>query len=268
MTRENRFEGQTILVIGGASGIGLATAVAFAREGARLLITGRDPVTLEKAAAEIGPETLTFQVDMSDFSQVEPVAQQIAKAVERIDVIFANAGTARYAAIEDITVSDWDDMMNVNLKSMFFLARDVLPRMQSGGSIVFDASVGGTLAAPAAAVYSTSKAALRQLARVMAAELVGRGIRVNIVSPGPIATPMYDRTFGEAADLMAKESGAATPMGRIGTPNEVAAAVLFLASTDASYTTGQEIFVDGGVVSLGSQLAEGDALTDAQKPLE
>ena len=264
MTREDRFEGKNALVIGGASGIGLATARAFAREGARLLITGRDPKTLAEAAAGIGPETLTFQIDMKDFAQVEPLAEQVSKAVDRIDVIFGNAGMATYAPIEAITVSDWDDMMNVNLKSMFFLVRDLLPRMPAGGAIVFDASIGGTLASPSAAVYSASKSALRSVARVMAAELLQRGIRVNIVSPGPIETPMYARTFGDSAALMLEQSAAATPMGRIGTPDEVAAAVLFLASTDASYTTGQEIFVDGGTVSLGIPMTEGDTLAGAK----
>lgn len=251
MTR--RFEGQTAVVIGGNSGIGLASAMGFAREGARVVITGRNPETLEAAATQIGDAAVPLALDISRMAEIEQAAGRIGEATGRIDILFLNAGIGAFVPVEDVTEAIWDELFAANLKGAFFTIQKLLPLMGEGGAIVLNSSIGHCTGIPHNAVYGATKAGVRSLARTLGAELVGRGIRVNCVSPGPIDTPIINRTAGLAdADVPVVRAGMieAVPMKRMGEPEEVARAVLFLASREASFITGVDLIVDGGIVSF------------------
>ncbi len=241
------------MVIGGNSGIGRAAALAFAAEGAAVAITGRDPLTLAAVADEIGPGTLALQADVSDPESTAEVARQLRERHGRVDVLFVNAGVGGFAPVPAVTPEMWDQVHDVNLRGCFFAAQKILPLMGRGGAIVFTGSIGSQLAAPANVVYAASKAGLRAVVRILAVELVAQGIRVNMVSPGPTETPILYRNPGmdeQAADALRQMMIANTPMKRMGTPEEIARAVLFLASDEASFITGVDLFVDGGVIEL------------------
>ena len=248
-----RFLGKVAVVIGGNSGIGLASAKAFASEGARVVITGRDADTLRTAAAEIGHDAVSYRSDVGDLSQVDTLFAQLRESPGRIDILFVNAGVGAFLPIEAVTEADWDRIHDINLKGVFFAVQKALPLMSEGASIVLTGSIGALKGLPTGSVYAASKAGLRALGRSLAAEFVGRGIRVNVVSPGPIETPIIHRTGGlppEAVPAMREQMIANTPMKRMGTPEEVAAAVLFLASESAGFVTGIDFLVDGGVASF------------------
>jgi NAD(P)-dependent dehydrogenase (short-subunit alcohol dehydrogenase family) len=248
-----RFEGKVAVVIGGNSGIGLATAKAFASEGARVCITGRDPDTLRMAAHEIGHNTFACRSDIAALQQIESLFSTVAQDFGRIDVLFVNAGVGAFLPIEAVTEADWDHIHDVNLKGVFFTVQKALPLMQKGSSIVLTGSIGALKGIPTGSVYAASKAGLRALGRSLAAELVGRGIRVNVVSPGPIETPIIHRTGGlppEAIPALREQMIANTPMKRMGAPEEVASAVLYLASDAAGFVTGIDFLVDGGAASF------------------
>ncbi len=248
-----RFQDRIALVIGGNSGIGRAAALAYAAEGATVAITGRDPGTLAAVAAQIGPGTLAVQADISDPGSTDDVARQLRERHGRVDVLFVNAGVGGFAPAPAVTPQMWDQVHGVNLRGCFFAAQKILPLMGRGGSIVFTGSIGSQLAAPANVVYAASKAGLRAVARILAVELVSQGIRVNMVSPGPTETPILYRNPGmdaKAADALRQMMIANTPMKRMGTPEEIARAVLFLSSDEASFITGVDLFVDGGVIEL------------------
>jgi NAD(P)-dependent dehydrogenase (short-subunit alcohol dehydrogenase family) len=248
-----RFENKVVLVIGGNSGIGRAAALGFAREGGRVVITGRDPKTLEVARAELGGDTLAIRADIADIDSTDEVVRQVRAKHGRVDVLFVNAGVGGFAPVPQVTPEMWDQVHGVNLKGCFFAAQKVLPLIGRGGSIVFTGSIGSQLAAPANVVYAASKAGLRAVARIFAVELVSQGIRVNMVSPGPTETPIIYRNPGmdeKAADALRQMMIANTPMKRMGTPEEIANAVLFLSSDEASFITGVDLFVDGGVIEL------------------
>ena len=248
-----RFLGKVAVVIGGNSGIGLASAKAFASEGARVVITGRDADTLRTAAAEIGHEAVSYRSDVGDLSQVDTLFAQLRESPGRIDILFVNAGVGAFLPIEAVTEADWDRIHDINLKGVFFTVQKALPLMTKGASIVLTGSIGALKGLPTGSVYAASKAGLRALGRSLAAEFVGRGIRVNVVSPGPIETPIIHRTGGlppEAVPAMREQMIANTPMKRMGAPEEVAAAVLFLASDAAGFVTGTDFLVDGGVASF------------------
>jgi NAD(P)-dependent dehydrogenase (short-subunit alcohol dehydrogenase family) len=241
------------VVIGGNSGIGRAAALAFAAEGGKVAITGRDAQTLDAVAREIGPDALAIRADVGDIASSDEVARQVRARHGRIDVLFVNAGVGGFAPVEAVTPELWDQVHDVNLRGCFFAAQKLLPLMGRGGSIVFTGSIGSQLAAPANVVYAASKAGLRAVTRIFAVELVARGIRVNMVSPGPTETPIIYRNPGmdeQAADALRQMMIANTPMKRMGTPEEIARAVLFLASDEASFITGVDLFVDGGVIEL------------------
>ena len=247
-----RFRDKVVLVIGGNSGIGLAAAKGFAAEGAQVAITGRDPATLESAAGEIG-NALAMRSDIAELSSLDVVMQQMRERYGRIDVLFVNAGIGTFAAVREVTEAVWDQVHDVNLKGCFFAAQKALPLMGTGGSIVFTGSVGAVLGIPGNVIYAAAKAGLRAMARIYAKELVSEGIRVNVVSPGPTETPIIRRNVGLTADAehsLRKQMIAAVPMHRMGLADEVAKAVLFLASNDASFITGVDLFVDGGSVEL------------------
>ena len=248
-----RFLGKVAVVIGGNSGIGLASAKAFASEGARVVITGRDADTLRTAAAEIGHDAVSYRSDVGDLSQVDTLFAQLRESPGRIDILFVNAGVGAFLPIEAVTEADWDRIHDINLKGVFFTVQKALPLMSKGASIVLTGSIGALKGLPTGSVYAASKAGLRALGRSLAAEFVGRGIRVNVVSPGPIETPIIHRTGGlppEAVPAMREQMIANTPMKRMGAPEEVAAAVLFLASDAAGFVTGTDFLVDGGVASF------------------
>ena len=246
-----RFAGKNVVVTGGNSGIGLATAQAFAAEGARVAIVGRSAVTLEQARADIGGDTLAVQGDISSLPEIADAFEQIGAAFGRVDVLFANAGTGAMIPFEQVDEPLWDQVMGLNVKGTYFTVRHCLPLMGEGGAVVLCSSVSAARSMPGASLYAASKAAINSIGRSLAGELVGRGIRVNVVMPGGIDTPIMTRTPGvppEEAGEVFRMMASGTPMGRIGRPEEVAATVLFLASDEASYITGAEFHVDGGVI--------------------
>lgn len=233
----------------GNSGIGLATAKLLRHEGAKVAISGRDQDTLSSAKKEIGGDTLASRSDVANAADVDAFFSKIAASLGKIDVLFANAGLAKFAPISDSPESLFDEVFDINVKGVFLTIQKALPHLNDGASIVLNTTFLNEAGTPGTSVYTASKAAVGSLARTAAAELVGRGIRVNAVSPGPIATPIHGRLGlpKEAVDAMAGSILATVPMKRFGQPQEIAKTVLFLASPDASYITGVEINVDGGV---------------------
>lgn len=247
-----RFRDKVVVVIGGNSGIGLAAAAGFAAEGGQVVITGRDPRTLDAAAKEIGG-ALAIRSDIADLASLDAVMAAVRERHGRIDVLFVNAGIGVFASVREVTEAVWDQVHDVNLKGCFFAAQKALPLISKGGSIVFTGSIGAVLGVPGNVIYAAAKAGLRAVARIYATELVKEGIRVNVVSPGPTETPIINRNVGmsaEAVDGLRQMMIAAVPMHRMGRAEEVAKAVLFLSSDDASFITGVDLFVDGGCVEL------------------
>src|SRR5579864_872389 len=244
-----KLEGTIAVVTGGNSGIGLATAKLLRQEGAKVAVSGRDQATLTAAAKEIGGDTLAIRSDVSRPGDLDALFAKVAQTLGKIDVLFANAGVAKFAPIGDSPESLYDEVFDINVKGVFFTIQKALPHLNDGASVVLNTTFFNQAGTPGTSVYSASKAAVRSFARTAAAELVGRGIRVNAVSPGPIATPIYGRLGlpKEAVDAMAQNILSTVPMKRFGQPDEIAKTVLFLASADASYITGVEINVDGGV---------------------
>jgi NAD(P)-dependent dehydrogenase (short-subunit alcohol dehydrogenase family) len=248
-----RFTDKVVVVIGGNSGIGLASAKAFAAEGAKVVITGRDPATLAAAAHEIGGETLALRSDLGNLDDQAVLYEAVGARHGRIDVLFVNAGVGTFVPVRDVTPALWDSVLAINLRGAFFAAQKALPLMGRGGAIVFTGSIGSVLGAPGNVIYAAAKAGLRAAARILACELVGEGIRVNVVSPGATDTPLINRNVGMSAEDVAGLRAtmiANTPMKRMGEPQEIARAVLFLASSEASFITGVDLFVDGGAIEL------------------
>jgi NAD(P)-dependent dehydrogenase (short-subunit alcohol dehydrogenase family) len=243
-----RFEGKTVVITGGNSGIGLATAKLFHEEGAKVAISGRDQKTLDEAVKVIGSGTLAVKADVSKLADIDKLFSQVAAKFGKIDALFANAGVAKFAPIGASTELMFDETFDINVKGLYFTLQKALPHLNDNAGIVLNSSVVNSKGNVAASVYSASKAAVRSLARTFGAELVDRGIRVNVVSPGPITTPIFGRTGLPQADIdeFAENIKARVPMKRFGTPEEVGHAVLFLASNEASYITGVDLNVDGG----------------------
>jgi len=251
-----RLEGKLALITGGSSGIGLATAQAFVAEGARVAITGRDAKSLEAAKREIGNDTLALQSDAGDLKAIDALFAAIKREFGALDILFANAGVGAGGPVETITEEDFDRIFNVNVKGVFFTVQKALPLLRKGASIILNSSIAPRTGRPGLSLYAASKAAVRTLARNLSAELASRGIRVNVVSPGPIDTPIWERARDpEIADALRKKVAAGIPLGRMGTADEVASAVVFLASDDSSFMLGSEITVDGGVIELPGGLA-------------
>jgi NAD(P)-dependent dehydrogenase (short-subunit alcohol dehydrogenase family) len=243
-----RFEGKTVVITGGNSGIGLASAKLFREEGARVAISGRDQKTLDEAVKTIGGDVLAVKADVAKGADIDKLFAQVAAKFGKIDALFANAGIAKFATVGDSTEQMFDETFDINVKGLYFTVQKALPHLNDNAGIVLNSSVVNAKGNPATSVYSASKAAVRSLARTFAAELVGRGIRVNVVSPGPIETPILERGGMSKAgqDQFAENIKARVPMKRFGTPEEVGHAVLFLASSEASYITGVDLKVDGG----------------------
>ncbi len=244
-----RFTGKSIIVLGGNSGIGLAAAKAFQAEGGKVAITGRDRVTLAEVAAETG--LLARRSDMGVVAESRATMGELAKELGGIDVLFVNAGVGGFAAVIDVNEEFLVGVHDVNLRGAFFAVQSALPHMRDGGSIVLTGSIGSVLALPGNAAYAAAKAGLRAVARILAVELLPRRIRVNMVSPGPTETSIFKRDLSpEKVESLRAMMRANVPMKRIGEPEEIAKAALFLASDDASYITGVDLFVDGGCVEL------------------
>jgi NAD(P)-dependent dehydrogenase (short-subunit alcohol dehydrogenase family) len=244
-----RFEGKTAVITGGNSGIGLATAKQFHDEGAKVAISGRDQKTLDAAVKTIGPDTLAVKADVAKLAELDQFFAQVSAKFGKIDALFANAGIAKFSPAANSSEQLFDETFDINVKGLFFTLQKALPLLNDNAGIVLNASVVTTKGNPATSVYSASKAAVRSLARTLAAELLDRGIRVNVVSPGPIYTPILEKSGMPQAGIDAFVDMVKTrvPMKRLGTPEEVAHAVLFLASSDASYITGVDLNVDGGL---------------------
>jgi NAD(P)-dependent dehydrogenase (short-subunit alcohol dehydrogenase family) len=246
---KKRFEGKTVLITGGNSGIGLATAKLFKEEGANVAISGRDQKTLDEAVRAIGKGTLAVKADVSKLADIDRLFTEVSAKFGKIDVLFANAGIAKFAPASDSSEQLFDETFDINVKGLYFTLQKAIPYLNDNAGVVLNSSVVNSKGTSGASVYAATKAAVRSLARTFAAELVGRGIRVNVVSPGPITTPIFGKTgLPQAAlDEFSNQIKAEVPMKRFGTPEEVGHATLFLASGEASYITGVDLNVDGGL---------------------
>lgn len=247
-----RLANKTALITGGTSGIGLETAKQFLAEGARVAITGTNPKTIEAARAELGDDVLIIRADASDVNAQNLVAAEIETTFGKLDIVFINAGVADLRPIENWDEAGFDRTFDINVKGPFFLVQALLPILSNPASIVLNTSVNAHVGMPTSSVYGASKAALLSMARTLSGELIGRGIRVNAVSPGPIATPLYGKLGLSEEGLNAMAAGvlAQVPAARFGAPSEVAKAVVFLASDEASFTVGAELQIDGGMGTL------------------
>jgi len=247
-----KLEGKIALVTGANSGIGLATAKRFVSEGAYVFITGRRDAELAAAAAQIERNVTAVPGDVSRPADLDRLFAQIKREKGRLDVLFANAGVAKYAPLGTITEEFYDSIFDINVKGLLFTVQKALPLMRDGASIILNASIVGSKGLPANSVYAATKAAVRSFARTWTTDLKARRIRVNAVSPGSIDTPGLNGLLAssEAGEQRRKAINSAVPLGRFGTPDEIAKAVVFLASDDASYVTGAELFVDGGFAQV------------------
>jgi len=248
----NRFINKTILVTGGSSGIGLAAARAFAAEGARVIITGRDAAALEQARASLGDHAIAVANDAGNTAEARTLAATLAAADVRLDAVFVNAGAAKFAAFQDVDEALWDEIFNTNTKGPYFQVQALLPLLNPGASIVINGSINARIGMPNTSVYAASKAAVISLAKTLSAELLPRGVRVNVLSPGPVATPIYNKLGldAEALEATAAQIQNQIPLGRFGTPEEIAATVLHLSSPESAYIVGTEIIADGGMSQL------------------
>ncbi|WP_427167792.1 glucose 1-dehydrogenase [Streptomyces sp. C1-1] len=243
-----QLDGKTVVITGGTSGIGLATAQRFAEEGAHVYITGRRKEALDQAAELIGANVTPVRADSASLADLDRLYATVADAGHRIDVLFANAGGGTFAPLDQVTEEHYDSTFDSNVKGTVFTVQKALPHLVDGASVILTGSIAGVSGDPAFGVYGASKAAIRSFSRTWANELSGRRIRVNTISPGPITTPGLNGLAAdeEGAAELRKTLAGIVPLGRMGQPEEVAALALFLATDQSSFITGTEIFVDGG----------------------
>jgi len=247
-----KLSGKIAVVTGGNSGIGLATAQLFAAEGAHVVVTGRRKAELDAAVAEIGHGAVGVQGDVAQLAELGALYAAVKSKFGRIDILFANAGVCEVAPLAGVSEEHFDKLFDINVKGLVFTVQKALPLLVDGGAIILNSSVANTTGFPTFGVYSATKAAVRSFVRTWTVELKDRKIRVNAISPGPIETPIFGKIGLPAEQL--KEFGAQTsaqvPLGRFGKPEEIAKAALFLASDDASYVAGANLYVDGGLVGV------------------
>ena len=245
----SRLLNKTALITGGTSGIGLETARQFIAEGARVAVTGTNPATIETARAVLGDAALFIQANAGDVAGQKAVVEAVKSAFGHLDILFVNAGAADFRPIEAFDEEAFDRSVAINVKGPFFLIQALLPVLSNPASIVLNTSINAHIGMPNTSVYALTKAASLSFAKTLSGELIGRGIRVNAVSPGPVATPLYGKLGMSAADTDAM-AAAKIPAGRFGTPGEIARAVVFLASDESAYTVGSELIIDGGMSNL------------------
>jgi NAD(P)-dependent dehydrogenase (short-subunit alcohol dehydrogenase family) len=247
-----KLEGKVAVITGGTTGIGLATAQRFVAEGARVFITGRRQSELDKAVKLLGKNATGVQGDVAKLGDLDRLYATVKQKESRIDIVFANAGGGEFAPLGAITEEHFDKTFNSNVKGLLFTVQKALPLMVDGGSVILNASVAASKGFPAFSVYSATKAAVRSFARTWTTDLKDRKIRVNVISPGPIDTPILDGLAANEAQAKEIKQGfvAGVPMGRIGEADEIAKAAVFLASDDSSFVTGIELFVDGGTAQV------------------
>ena len=245
----DRFENKVVVITGGSDGIGLATAKLFASEGAHVYITGRRQELLDEAVKEIGHGAVGVQGDVSNSADVARLYERIQRDHQRVDVVFANAGIYEAAPLDAIDDTVFDSTFDVNVKGVLFTVQKALPLMAAGSTVVLNGSDAGSKGLPGQSLYNASKAAVRSFARSWTNDLQQRGIRVNVVSPGGTETRMI-RSYLDAQPEVEEALNKSVPLGRLGEPDEVARAVLFLASSESSFVAGHELFVDGGVIAV------------------
>src|ERR1700685_2402280 len=247
-----KLDGKIALITGGNSGIGLATAKRFVQEGAYVFITGRTQAKLDQAVQQVGSNVTGIQGDVAKLADLDRLFAQIKKEKGKLDIVFANAGIAKYAQLGTIDEEHYDSIFDGNVKGVLFTVQKALPLMPDGGSIILNASVVGSKGMPSNSVYAATKAAIRSFARTWTTDLKDRRIRVNAVSPGAIDTPGLTELLGssQVGEQRRKMLSTSIPLGRLGTPDEIAKAVVFLASDDSSYVSGVELFVDGGFAQV------------------
>ena len=244
-----RFDNKVVVITGGSDGIGLATAKLFAVEGAHVYITGRRQEMLDEAVKEIGYGAVGVQGDVSNAADLARLYEWIRRDHQKVDVVFANAGIYEVAPLESIDDGHFDAIFNVNVKGMVFTVQKALPLMTAGCTVVLNGSIAGSKGLQGQSLYNASKAAVRSFARSWTNELKERGIRVNVVSPGGTETRLI-RSYLDAQPEVEEALNKSVPLGRLGEPDEVARAVLFLASNESSFVAGHELFVDGGVAAV------------------
>lgn len=243
----SRLQGKTAVVTGGGTGIGLGAAKRFVDEGAFVYLFGRRQEPLDAAVAQLGPSARAVRGSVTDLSDLDRLYAAVKAERGRLDILFANAGTGAFAPLGEITVEHYDQIFDVNVKGLVFTVQKALPLMTKGASIILTGSSTGVMGTPQFSIYSATKAAIRNLARSWAQDLRGTGIRVNVLSPGPTKTELALEVVGEEAfDAL----GSSTPIGRVGDPSETGAVAAFLASSDSSFMTGGEVFVDGGLAQV------------------
>ena len=247
-----RLTGKTALITGGTTGIGLATAKLFLQEGARVAITGQDAGRVTEAGAMLGANAIAIRADVSSASEMAAVATRLKKEFGGLDIVFANAGIAKPMPFAEVDEENINSQIGVNLKGVIYTVQKMLPILRNPASIILTSTTLTQQGFAGMSVYSATKAAVRSLARTLSAELVGQGVRVNVISPGPIETPIYGKTgmSAEALQQMAGTVVGKVPVGRFGQSEEVAKVVLFLASDDSSYILGEDLLVDGGMATI------------------
>ena len=248
----SKLNDKVAVITGGSSGIGLATAERFIADGAQVVVTGRDQKALDAAVAELGERATGIRGDVANLDDLDRLFAQVREQFGRVDVLFANAGIAPFVPFEAVTEAHFDGLFDINVRGLFFTVQKALPLLSEGASVILNASVVAQSGIPNTSVYSATKAAVRSLGRTLAAELSPRGIRVNVVSPGLIETPLIGKLglSQDELDAFTEQVVQQTPLGRPGKPEEIAATVAFLASDDGSYFTGAELVADGGMIQV------------------